>query len=468
MKFDLSNLQQVTNDIFYPLYGNRDRYLVLWGGGDSGKSRFAAKKLAVRTVKAASEGRKHKWLVVRKTQPAVEKSAFDLMWSTCDEFGLKPPLASKTKKPMTITDKWGNHFIFSGMDDHEKIKSIEGITGIWCEEATELNFEDFWQLDNRLRGQTPYYKQIILSFNPVSIESWINDEFFKCIDDKVNVDEVTPDNWPNHMRRIRIRDIDGDTPDRFATLHHSVYKDNKFMDPVDASVLEGYKYKDDNFYKVYCLGQWGVLKGLVYENYEETDEWPEDRFDCHGYGLDFGYSNSPTACAELGFIRNEVYIRELLYEKGLTNDEINARLKPYITTQSYTVADCAEPKSITELQQCGMLVVPCTKGPDSIVHGIQRVQQFNLHIHSSSINLLRELRAYKWAEDKEGKLLNKPVDAFNHLLDAVRYSLVNLKGMTQASVTFEIEDPKAERKAEMNKPEYVMANDEEVWTQWDD
>ena len=466
MKFDLTNLQQVTNNSFYPLYANRDRYLILWGGGDSGKSRFAAKKLAVRTLQAAADGKRHKWLITRKTQPAVEKSAFDLMWNTCAEFGLKPPYATRTKKPMTITDKWGNHFIFTGMDDHEKIKSIEGITGEWCEEATELNIEDFWQLDNRLRGQTPYYKQIILSFNPVSIESWINGEFFKAVDERVNVEEVTPDSWPDHMRRIRIRDVDGELPDRFATLHHSTYHDNKFMDPVDASVLEGYKYKDDNFYKVYCLGQWGVLKGLVYENYEETDEWPEDLFDCHGYGLDFGYSNSPTACAELGFIRNDVYIKELLYEKGLTNNEIAASLN--LTTQSYVCADSAEPKSITELQQCGMLVVPCRKGPDSIRNGIQRVKQFKLHIHSSSINLLRELKAYKWAEDKEGKLLLNPVDAFNHLLDAVRYSVVNLKGMVQGTVTFEIEDPKADRKAEMEKPEYAMVDDEAVWTEWDD
>ena len=433
MKLDFKNLPRLINPKFYPLLSDRHRYLVIWGGAGSGKSYSTAQKLILRILKAMDGGYVEKFLVLRKTKPAARESVFALFQEVMKAWKISG-LAKINKTNMGIEFAGGSRIMCSGLDEPEKIKSIQGITSIWIEEATEFTENDFSQLNLRLRGTTPSYKQIILTFNPVDIHGWIKTHFFD----------------------------ENKSPEK-TLCHHSVYTDNKFDTEYGDTLND---LTDKNHILIYRDGKWGELKGLVYENYKETDEWPEQDFDCHGYGLDFGYSNSPSACAELGFIRDKVYIRELLYEKGLTNDEIAARLN--INTQSYICADSAEPKSIAELQQCGMLVIPCTKGPDSIVHGIQRVKQFKLHIHSSSINLLRELKAYKWAEDKEGKLLNKPVDAFNHLLDAVRYSLVNLKGMTQASVTFEIEDKKAERKAEMNKEDYAMVNDEAVWTQWGD
>ena len=461
MKFDLTKLKKTTNESFWPLYTNKDDIIVLCGGGDSGKSWFAADKLALRTLRAAEKGYKHKILVVRKTQPAVAKSAFDLAWKSCNKLGLKPPYASRVSNPMTIRNRWDSEYIFMGMDDPEKIKSIEGVTIIWCEEATELNVKDFWQLTIRLRGQLPDYAQIMLSFNPIDEQNWVKKEFF---DPAPNRTDVTPADWPSNMTRYEILvEVDNFKFKQYVTIHRSTYHDNKFATARDIAVLEGYKYKDANFYKVYCLGEWGVLKGLVYENWDTIKTWPE-RFEYHGYGLDFGYSNHPSALVECGVRGDEVYIREHIYDKGLTNDAIADKMGICLDTDSGTVvADCAEPKSIEEIYRRGFNIHPCKKGKDSINNGIQRVKQYKLHVHESSINTIKELNAYKWAEDKNGNMLNKPVDAFNHSMDAMRYILTHLVGMVKGTVEFSEIDPKEERKEYLQVEDYDEYTDEELW-----
>lgn len=441
MKLDFTNLKEFINPSFYPLLSDRHRYMVLWGGAGSGKSYSTAQKIVLRILAAMDRGYSEKFLVLRKTQPAARRSVFELFQGEGGEPGILPKwklkgLYKANKSDMTITFAGGSQILCCGLDDPEKIKSIHGVTSIWIEEATEITLKDFNQVNLRLRGQTPSYKQIILTFNPIDVHSWIKSRFFD--------ENPQPEN---------------------TLLHHSIFTDNIFDSTYEETLNS---LTDRNHILIYKEGKWGELKGLIYENYEVVKDWPVEEFDCHGYGLDFGYSNSPTGCAEIGFIRDQLYIRELLYEKGLTNDQIAAKLKPHLSQTSYTAADCAEPKSIQELRNHGMLVIPCQKGPDSIVHGIQRVKQFQLKIHESAVNLQRELKAYKWAEDKNQNLLNKPVDAFNHLLDALRYSVVNLKGMGSAGITFEIEDKKAERKKEMEQPEYEMVNDEQVWTEWDE
>ena len=466
MKFDLTNLKEITNSTFYPLYMNRDRYIVLCGGGDSGKSWFAADKLSARTLVAARDGYKHRFLVVRKTQPAIKGSAYKLAWSSWDKFGMKPPIASKIANPMELRNRWGTEYSFLGMDDPEKIKSIEGITGVWLEEPTELNAKDFWQIDLRLRGPTPSYKQIILSFNPIDEQNWIKKEFF---DPRDNVTDVTPPDWPSNMTRKRIViEVEGRELVEYATIHRSTYHDNRFATDADIAILEGYKYKDENYYKVYCLGEWGVLRGLIYENYTLIKTWPT-RFEYHGYGLDFGYSNHPTAVVECGVDGDSIYIREHIYGKGLTNQAIGANLTECgISPDSVIVGDSAEPKSIEEIYRQGFNIHPCKKGTDSIRNGIARVKQYNLHVHESSINTIKELNAYKWAEDKNGIMLNKPVDAFNHSMDAMRYILTHLVGMPTATVDISGYDPKEERKEILNAEDYDMMNDDAVWDTGDE
>lgn len=225
---DLTALPQLTNPAFYPLYADRQRYLVLYGGAGSGKSVFAAQKLIVRTL--AEPG--HKFLIVRKVAKTLRHSTFALLRETIGSWGLGQ-LFRANKTDMELACPNGSAIIHAGLDDVEKLKSIHGVTGIWIEEASEITPEDFRQLDIRLRGRTKHYKQIILSFNPVSITHWLKEEFF-------------------------------DNPKPNATVLHTTYKDNRFLDEDSKQVLEAFRDTDEYYYTVYCLGQWGVLGRTVY------------------------------------------------------------------------------------------------------------------------------------------------------------------------------------------------------------
>jgi len=216
------------NESFIPLFFDEHRFLVLRGGGGSGKSIFAGRKILERVTTEPG----HRWLVCRKVAKTLRESCFNQLISQANEYyphaGLKV-----NKSDMLLTFENGSVIIFAGLDDVEKLKSIYGITGIWVEEASEITRDDFNQLNIRLRTVTPYYLQMILTFNPISINHWLKERF-----------------WDN-------RDPD-------ARLHESTYKDNRFLDPTQIKVLEGFKDTDEYYYMVYCLNQWGVLGKSVF------------------------------------------------------------------------------------------------------------------------------------------------------------------------------------------------------------
>lgn len=223
------NLLATNNDVFMPLFSNQSRYLVLMGGGGSGKSIFAGRKILERVT--SEKG--HRWLVVRKVARTLRESCYQqLKGQISQHYDYGDWKDNKTD--MVMTYKNGSQIIFAGLDDVEKLKSIYNITGIWIEEASEIDEEDLNQLDIRLRGETKYYKQIIISFNPVDINHWLKKRFF---DNKV-------DN---------------------STTHHSTYKDNRFLDDDAKVVLEAYKESDPYYYDVYCLGLWGVLGKTIFD-----------------------------------------------------------------------------------------------------------------------------------------------------------------------------------------------------------
>lgn len=486
MEYEAEQLSRMINPAFYPLLWNKDRYLILWGGGDSGKSRFAGTKLMLRALQAWADRRAFKFVIFRKTQPAVRDSAFALMKGEVERWNLQD-FAKITKSPMRITLPYGE-FIFTGIDDPMKIKSIENVTGVWCEEAPELKTEDFRQIDLRLRGETGDYKQIISSFNPVDETSWIKSEFF---DDRENVTDVTPERWPKYMQRKRIDTIyRGQTVSTYITFMHSTYLDNIFHAPEDAAILEGLKYKDEQYYKVYCLGLWGVKRGLIFTNWEITKVWPktpqeddtdedlETRIDTKGFGLDFGYSSNPVALIEIAFVGDTLYLKERIYERGLTNQQLGAKMTP-ICTEEYSndliVADNAEPKSIAEIRAMSFNVIPCTKGKDSVNYGIQRMQQYKIRIWHESTNLIKEFENYKWAEDptktdSEGKPLSlgHPVDFMNHGIDGVRYYVTKIKGVVKIGLNIISEDKKEARKEIISKPGYDPMEDDALWKSEDD
>ena len=431
---DLSNLAEATNKSFQPLFTNKDRWLILIGGAGSGKSFACTDKFLLRIMKAASEGRTHKFLCLRKTQPAARKSLLALFKDCIGKFGL----AGKVK--INLTDMtirlFGSEIIITGMDDEEKIKSIHGISSIWLEEMTEFSFKEFMQLDLRLRGIMPDYKQIMGSFNPIDENHWIRKELFG---DALQAElEAVIARGGNTVRKVTTSIVDGKEIETAMTVMHSTCDDNEFIDPEYKAVLNGLADKDANFHRVYRMGMWGVLKGLIFEKWEKTKDWPTDPDD-GGFGLDFGFSVDPTAVIEVAFKGNDLYAREHLYETKLTNPMIAARVKPVTDLAPFDIisADCAEPKSITEIRQCGLNIVPCAKGKDSICHGIQRIKQYNLKVDYGSPNLIKELQSYKWAENKDGSLKSppKPVDYSNHLIDPLRYIVTKLKGGGKVDLT---------------------------------
>lgn len=222
------SLQASNNETFLPLFADQHRYLVLKGGGGSGKSIFAGRKVLERCVNELG----HRFLVCRKVGRTLRESCFKQLLGQLSEHYSNCGYRVN-RSDLSIHFDNGSEIIFSGLDDVEKLKSIYNITGIWIEEASELLEGDFNQLDIRLRGETREYKQIILSFNPISIQHWLKKRFF-------------------------------DQPDRRARVHESTYKDNRFLDAAAIATLEGFRETDEYYYQVYCLGMWGVTGKTVF------------------------------------------------------------------------------------------------------------------------------------------------------------------------------------------------------------
>lgn len=224
-------LKETNNTCFLPLFFCESRYLVLKGGGGSGKSIFAGRKILERATTEPG----HRILVVRKVAKTIRRSCFDQLkdqaytyYPECVDF-----IPKGENSDMYIRFKNGSTIFFAGLDDVEKLKSIFDITMLWLEEASELEEKDFNQLDIRLRTDFPFYLQMIISFNPISITHWLKKRFF-------------------------------DKPDPRATVHESTYKDNRFLTAEAIRTLEEFKDRDEYYYMVYCLGQWGVTGKTVF------------------------------------------------------------------------------------------------------------------------------------------------------------------------------------------------------------
>lgn len=293
--------------------------------------------------------------------------------------------------------------LFLGLDDPEKIKSVTPkkgiITAIWCEEATEMEYTAFKQLDKRLRGESSVQKRIILSFNPVLKSHWIFQEFFKM--------------WQEDDTYLSYDDF---------SIIKTTYKDNKFLAPDDIKALEN--ETDKYYHDVYTLGNWGILGSVIFKNYSQQDCREiikvADKFK---NGCDFGFSNDPAAVIRTYYdkTRKTIYILDEYYKTDTTNDKLATIIKKMIGFE-YIICDSSEPKSIKELKNIGINALPAKKGKDSINHGIQWLQQQKIIIHTTCTNSLNEFQQYKWKEDKFGNALPVPVDKFNHLIDALRYT----------------------------------------------
>lgn len=281
---------------------------------------------------------------------------------------------------------------------------------LWIEEAYEITKEsDFDMIDESIRGEVPegLFKQITLTFNPWNEHHWLKKRFFDIEDE--NVLAMTTN-----------------------------YTCNEWLDEADLKVFERMKEYNPRRYQVAGLGNWGIVDGLVYENWIEQEfNIDEIRKYDSAFGLDFGYTNDPTAlfCGAIDKANHKIYVFDELYQKGLSNSAIADNIKRMGYSKEQITADSAEPKSIDELKTLELRrVTPAQKGKDSINNGIQFVQDFQIIIHPRCVNFITEISNYTWDEDKFGNKINKPIDDFNHLMDAMRYALERY--MKAQSVSF--------------------------------
>jgi phage terminase large subunit len=366
------------------------RIEVYFGGAGSGKSYGATQKVYLKALKS-----KRKVLVIRKIQRTIKDSIWSLIISHLHSSGMYDQ-CRVNRSDFEIELPNGSIFIFKGLDDPEKIKSIDGITDIVIEEATELTEDDFTQLNLRLRADVEYL-QIYLMFNPISKKNWVYDYFF--------VREL-----PLNVKIVK-----------------TTYLDNKFLNEEYRQELERLKDRNPAYYRIYCLGEFATLDKLVFPKYttkiiSENDIKGLNRW----IGLDFGYINDPSALV-WGFIdtvKKKIYVTGEYVKRGMRNDEIAETIIDLGLHKDKSFGDSAEPKSIDEIKSKGVNIEPTVKGKDSVIHGIQWIQQYELVIDERCFKVIEELDNYTWKKDKKtGEYINEPVDTFNHTIDAIRYGL---------------------------------------------
>lgn len=370
------------------------RYEVYYGGGGSGKSYGAFQKIIFKCIK-----NKRRVLVIRKVGATMKDSVFLLCKSILSTIGIA---FKENKSDLSITLDNGTVFLFKGMDDPEKIKSIADITDIVIEEATELTLEDFTQLDIRLRPSADVkYPQIFLMFNPVSKANWCYKHFFEK-----------------------------GTPARTKIIH-STYKDNKFLTTEYRQTLESLAETNPNYYKIYCLGQFATLDKLIFPiihktllNEEEMKKLPL------WVGMDFGYVNDPSAITwgRYDKANKTIYITGEYNKKGMTNDVIANVIKNLGLQKEVIIADSAEQKSIEEIRKAGVpRIKAAVKGPDSVINGIDKMLRHKIVIDERCTNTIEEFENYTWLKDKKtGEYINKPIDLYNHHIDSIRYGIQDI------------------------------------------
>ena len=389
-QINLKLSSRLFNTAYYPdLFDYSNRYQVFYGGAGSGKSHYVFWKVL---IKALQEPRKV--LVIRKVARTLKDSCFQMVIDTLSKFQLLSS-CKINNSTFTIDIPNGSTFLFKGLDDSEKIKSITSITDIVIEEATEITQDEFTQLDLRLRARKSNL-QIYLMFNPVSKVNWCYKYWFEK-----------------------------GTPPKTKIIK-TTYKDNRFLPPDYIASLERMRETNFTYWNIYANGEFCSLDKLIYTNWRQYDEVPPQNLPIL-IGLDFGYINDASALivSRIDEENKKIYIYDEHYEKGLLNDAIANIIKYKGYAKELIIADSAEKKSIEEIRREGVpRIRAAVKGQGSILQGIQKLQQYELLVSSACPNLIVELQNYSWLKDKQtGEYINEPQDAWNHCLDALRYSL---------------------------------------------
>lgn len=407
----------VCNSFFFKTFNRPERIKVYYGGSGSAKSLSLLQHFVI--LSCSGDGKRR--AIFRKHFPSMKGTTYLALKDLLKDWKI-PYDENKQDHVLKFyrdtngeiqdyhgkDDKWPgtiNELYYYSLDDPEKIKGGE-YSSVWFEEANEFKEEDYNQLRLRL-NRTSEDAVIYLSFNPVDKDHWV-------ITKVVNRAAV----------------------DKRIFVHHSTYKNNiRFLSNAFIEELESYVEVDENFYRVYTLGLPGVLKGQIYKNwlFEDPEDWPDGLASAkHMYGIDFGY-NAPMAMVEIWVYDEEYYIRELLYERSLTTNDLLERFESFnIDKSSDIYSDSAEPDRIQELRNFGYNSRSSKK---DVRAGIDYVKGRKIHVDATnSPNIYSEYNNYKWKEDKDGKSMDEPVKAFDHLMDAIRYPIFSDKGEEYKSI----------------------------------
>ena len=411
LKINRIYLPDIVGKGYKDFWNYKGRYRICKGSRASKKSKTTALNFITRMMQYPDSN----LLVVRKTFRTLKDSCFtELKWAIhrlcVDEWWD----VKESPLEMTYTPT-GQKIYFRGLDDPLKVTSITVDVGslcwMWIEEAYEImNKSDFDILDESIRGQVTdgLFKQITMTFNPWNEHHWLKKRFF---------------------------DAEADDDILAKTTN---YLCNEFLDAADLKVFETMKKNNPRRYKVAGLGDWGIVDGLVFENWEEKPFSIEEVKKIKGiqsaFGMDFGYTNDPSTlfCGMVDVAGNTIYVFDEMYGYGMSNTKIHKTVFDMGYAKEKITADSANPKDIDHLRDLGLRNIRGSrKGKDSVNNGIQYIQDFHIIIHPKCVNFLTEISNYTWDVDKFGKKINKPIDDFNHLMDAMRYALQDfIKGET--------------------------------------
>lgn len=395
IKIKIKNPSRVFNKHIYDKLTDYSTFTEIhYGGASSGKSHGVIQKVVFKSLQAWKYPRKV--LFLRKVGSSVYDSIFEDVKQCLEAWGLLGA-CKVNNSAYRIELPNGAQFIFKGLDNPEKIKSIKGISDVVMEEASEFTLDDYTQLTLRLRDKKHPNKQIYLMFNPVSKVNWVYNAFFV----------KKPKN---------------------TVIYQTTYKDNRFLDEVTKENIEELAERNEAYYKIYALGEFATLDKLVFPKYKKQLLNKEElKHITSDFGLDYGFINDPSAFmhVKVDEEKKRLYILEEYVKKGLTNDKIAEAIKALGYSKEIIRADSAEKKSNQELRNLDIpRVIDVIKGPGSVMQGIQYILQYEIIVDERCVKTIEELENYTWKKDKAtNEYINEPVDSYNHCLDAVRYAV---------------------------------------------
>lgn len=397
-------LDEIVGGGYNKFFNNKNFYRVVKGSRGSKKSKTTALNFIFRIMQ-------YSWsnlLVVRRFSNTNKQSTYtDLRWAT-NRLGVKHLFKFNDSLPEITYKPTGQKILFRGLDDPLKITSITVENGIlcwaWFEEAYQIEtFDKFSTVVESIRGSiddSEFFKQITVTFNPWSERHWLKPTFF-----------------------------DEDTKLNNTFSYTTTYRVNEWLDEVDIARYEDLYRTNPRRARIVCDGDWGVAEGLVFENFEVKEfDWVKKLKEKQvvAHGSDFGFTQDPTTLiSTIVDIQNkELWIYDEHYQRGMLTDEIYQMYLDKGLKNAKIIADSAEKRLITEIKRKGISnLKPSIKGQGSIMQGVQFIQGFKIYVHPTCEHTIEELNTYTFEQDKDGNWLNKPIDANNHLMDALRYSL---------------------------------------------